>query len=258
VEIIDKIIKCEHKYLECFCLTTEQQDCIRFWDDLIPDCYSHNYTWVKSEKNDSILNQLVESEIDYSKSQHKNFCWLRCHTLVNKTVLESLCHTPEISMSGYYVFDISKILKLSHAAKCEVLKVNKPEMIEELLCHELKMEGDNPDIDFCTRKIYRHKDIYLADTNLNSYICYDIDGVVGSCDLFIFGDTAKIEDFSVLPQKQRKGYGTAILKTLINIAIEKNVNTIYLETDESGTAKTMFEKCGFTKVYEFIDLLFSL
>ena len=61
-----------------------------------------------------------------------------------------------------------------------------------------------------------------------------------------------------MPQKQRKGYGTVILNTLINIANEKNVNTIYLETDESGTAKKMFEKCGFAKVYEFTDLFFNL
>jgi len=258
MEIINKITKCEHEYLKCFSVTTEQQDYIRFRDDLIPDYYSHNYTWVKSAKDDSTLIQLIESELAYSKCQNKEICWLRCHTLVNETVLASLRQTPEISMSGYYVFDIIKIPALSHSAECKVLKVNKSEMVEELLCHELKMEGDNPDIDFCTRKIYRRKDIYLSDGGLDSYICYDNDGAVGSCDLFIFGDTVKIEDFSVLPQKQRKGYGAAILKTLINAAIEKNAATIYLETDESGTAKEMFEKCGFTKVYEFTDLFFYL
>ena len=235
-------------------MRNEQQDYIRFQDKLMPDAHSHNYTWVKRTKDDSAFIHLIESELTYSKGEGKNFCFLRCHSPVNKAVLESLHHVPEISTSGYYLCDISKTQVFPQVAECNILKVEKPEMIEELLRHDLKMEGDSPDIDFCTRRIYRRKDICLSNTGLNSYICYDNDGAVGTCDLFISGDTAKIEDFSILPHKQRKGYGTAMLKTLINIALEKNASTIYLETDEGDTAKEMFEKCGFTKVYEFTDL----
>jgi spore maturation protein CgeE len=76
--------------------------------------------------------------------------------------------------------------------------------------------------------------------------------------MFIYEDTAKIEDFAVTSQKQRKGYGTAILKALTEIALEKNVSVIYLETDEDDTAKEMYKKRGFYKVGELTDLIFKL
>jgi len=53
---------------------------------------------------------------------------------------------------------------------------------------------------------------------------------------------AKIENFAINPAYQRKGYGTTILKLLIDIAIKENCHTIYLVTDENYTAKEMYKK----------------
>ena len=75
--------------------------------------------------------------------------------------------------------------------------------------------------------------------------------------MFINNSIAKIEDFAVSPRHQRKGYGTTILKSLIEIALDKNVTIMYLETDEDGTAKEMYKKCGLFKVNDFTDLLFK-
>ena len=82
--------------------------------------------------------------------------------------------------------------------------------------------------------------------------------IIGSCDLFMYKVVAKIEDFAVIPTYQRKGYGTTILKALIDIAIKENCHTIYLVTAEDDTAKEMYQKIGFNKTGEKTDLFFKL
>ena len=256
---IDKIMKCENKYIECFSKATEQQDFIRYRDDLIPDMYYHNYTMVRSIKDDSALIRLIESEIAYSKNTGKDFCLIRCHIPVNDSIPALLSHKPEeVSKAGHYVFDISALPKLDNGMEYSILKVDKPEMLEDLLWLDLQQDEESLGRDFCTRRVYRRKDIYLSDEGMNAYICYENGEIIGTCNMFIYEDTAKIEDFCVTSQKQRKGYGTAILKTLIKIALEKNVTVIYLETDENDTAKEMYKKRGFYKVGELTDLLFKI
>ena len=130
-------------------------------------------------------------------------------------------------------------------------------MIDDLLTLDLEHDEESLGRDFCTRRVYRRKGIYLSNEGVDSYICYHDGKPVGSCDLFVHKDTAKIEDFAVSPNHQRKGFGTMLLKTLIEIALNKGVSVIYVEADEDDTAKEMYKKCGFYKVKEFMDLSFS-
>ena len=205
--------------------------------------------------DEQALIQIIESELAHSKDTGKNFCLLRCHVPVSEL---KLAYTPEVSVSGYYVFDISNLSNLN-GTECSVRRVDKPEMLEDILRMDLEHDEESLGRDFCTRRIYRRKDIYLSDGGVDSYICYNNAGeAVGSCDLFIYGDTAKIEDFSVSPQHQRKGYGTSLLKALIETAAARDVTAVHLETDEDDTAKEMYKKCGFYKAGEFTDLFFML
>ena len=255
--LIEKIKTCERKYLECFGKTISQENITRFSDNLIPDMYSHNCTWINSAKNNIALTQIIESEIKNSKSNGKDFCLIHCHIPNDETILSTLSTKPEASTMGCYVFDASHFSKIMGNTECCVLKVDKPEMVNDLLQIDLEFDGEALGIDFCTRRINRKKDVYLSNAGLDSFICFANNEVVGTCDIFFYEDTAKIEDFAVSPKKQGKGYGTAILKKLIEIAISKGISTIYLVTDESDTAKEMYKKLGFYKVYEHTELLFN-
>ena len=255
MNMLNKIIECEIEYLKCFCKASQQQDFIRFQDDLMPDYWSHNYTWIKNANDDTALLRLIESELSHMKSMGRDFCLLRCHIPVSHSVLALLSSKPEISMSGYYVFsDAYDLSKLDKVKDSSVVKVDKAEMLEDILKIELEYDGEN--VDYCTRKVYRRKDIYLSNDGVDSYVCYHNKKVVGNCDLFIHNGIAKVEDFAISPSCQRKGYGTTLLKTVIEIAFEKNAAIIYLETDEGDTAKDMFQKCGFHKINDFTDLSF--
>jgi len=131
-------------------------------------------------------------------------------------------------------------------------------MIDDILFSDLQFDEKTLGEDFCTRRCYRRGKVYVSDNGVNCYACYLNGNIVGNCDLFINNGVAKIEDFSVIPKYQRKGYGTTILKHLIDIAIKENCHTIYLVTDEDGTAKEMYEKIGFHKIGERRDLFFKL
>lgn len=67
----------------------------------------------------------------------------------------------------------------------------------------------------------------------------------------VAADGARLgEDFGVVPAMRGKGYGTALLYRLIDIAAENGASVIYLTTDEDDTAKDMYLKRGFEKVGE--------
>lgn len=80
---------------------------------------------------------------------------------------------------------------------------------------------------------------------------------VGNCDLFIQDGIAKIEDFAVNLDDQRQGFGTTLLKFIIQLALNQNCHTLYLVTDEEDTAKEMYQKLGFYKIGERIEYFFK-
>ena len=88
----------------------------------------------------------------------------------------------------------------------------------------------------------------MSNPSIESYICYYDGSPVGNCDLFLYDGLAKIEDFTVLPQYQHRGFGTAILKHLIGTAFDRGAGIVYLTTDEDDTPKEMYMKLGFEKV----------
>ena len=51
--------------------------------------------------------------------------------------------------------------------------------------------------------------------------------------------------------------GTAILKSMIETAIQQNCQLIYLVTDEEDTAKDMYQKLGFHKIAQRTDYFFK-
>jgi len=224
----------------------------------MPDMYHHNYTLVKRAKDDSALTAIIESEIGHRKNDNKDFCLIKCHIPVRESITSKLPYAPEVSALRYYVFDVSGLPNFKSTRECSVLKVDKPEMVDDLLRLELESDEDVLGRDFCTRRVNRRKDEYLADEGVDAYICYTDNEAVGKCDLFILGSVAKIEDFSVSPRHQRKSYGTAILKALIEIAVSKGVTAVYLETDEDDTAKEMYQKIGFSGIYRSTELFFKL
>ncbi|WIV13689.1 GNAT family N-acetyltransferase [Proteiniborus sp. MB09-C3] len=257
--LIDKkIIECELEYTKCFSEVYEDEEIIRFSDDQLYDMYYHNFTYIKKAMSDIELKRIIQNEISLRLSKKSNFCNIILNSAVSSSLLSMLKCKPEISINGYYSFDISNFSRLNALTDCTIKKVNNQEMIDDILFCDLQHDEEKLGKDFCTRRCYRRGRVYISDNGVNSYICHYNGYIIGNCDLFMHNGIAKIEDFAVIPTYQRRGYGTTILNELIDIAIKNNSHTIYLVTDEDDTPKEMYKKIGFNKIGERTDLFFKL
>ncbi len=249
------VIRCEHAYSKEFCTVYENDDLIRFTDVLLPKMRDHNYTYIK---NNDVLKNIIESEIELANSKGKDFLKIVFDADDDNLELPNLHANYNVDKMGYYCFDIANASNIKGEKTAVIKKVNQEKMIEDIIFCDLEFDGDLSRKEFHTKKNKRRGEVYLADNQLDAYICYDGDDVVGICDLFMYEKIAKIENFLVIPRYQRQGYGTFILKRMIDIALENGVELIYLITDEVDTAKEMYEKLYFDKVGEKVELVVHL
>ncbi|HSQ87542.1 GNAT family N-acetyltransferase [Romboutsia sp.] len=253
-----RILECEIEYYKCFSKYDENDDIIRFRDNQLPDMYYHNYTYIKKAMEEKKLLSIIENEISLRLLESSHFCNIILNSVVNDSLLSILEYKPQLSITGYYSFNISNFSNLNNLDSCTIKKVINQEMVEDILFCDLEHDEKKLGKDFCTRRCYRRGKVYTSDKGVDSYVCYHNGNIIGSCDLFIHNGVAKIEDFAVRPKYQRKGYGTSILKALIGTSIKENCHTIYLVTDEDDTPKEMYEKIGFHKVGERTELFLKL
>ena len=254
----EKIKNCEIAYYKCFAEAFESKNVIRFRDNLLTDMHYHNFTLIKRSDSDKELFHCIEDEIAWRRTEGEDFCNIIPNIPITANLLQRFKNTPQTTVSGYYAFDVRQFPEFRTKRDCLLTKVDHVKMLEDTLRLDIEEAGDNAVIDFCTRKVNRRGKVYLSNKGVDSYLCYEDNQVVGTCDLFIHENIAKIEDFSVSKAKQRQGYGTAILKSIMEIAINSGASMIYLLTHEEDTAKEMYLKCGFTKINEQTDLFFKL
>lgn len=254
----ERISDCEIAYANLFCQQYEDENIIRFRHPEIKDMYSLNYTFIKKKNKELKLRSLFEEEIAYCKAARESYCNVVINASIHSRILSYIKHPSVLTINGFYVFDPSKQDMLSDVSGLHVKKITELETLEEILKLDIDVDGPDADPEFCTRRLYGKSRVYLSNEGVDAYIAYFNGEVVGRCDLFIHDCAAKIEDFSIYTHHQKKGYGKAILKHLIQIALEKNCDLIYLVTDEMDTAKEMYLKSGFDRLTETSEVRFIL
>lgn len=254
----EAIMNCEIEYTKCFSTVYEDENILRFRDDMIKDMYSHNYTYFKRPYKELKLRSLIEEEIAVRKAEQSDFCNILTNSSVNYATLTYVKYESQMSINGFYQFDLKQMDRLKQLESVEVKRIDDVDRIEDILVCDLDADEARHGKDFCIRRCYRRGQVYIKDQGVDAYVAY-VDGqIVGCCNLFIHDGIAKIEDFSVIERHQRKGYGTSILKALISIALTSDCHTVYLVTDESDTAKEMYVKLGFSKIGETTGIMFKL
>lgn len=205
IMLIDmKIIDCELEYTKCFSEVYINEEIIRFCDDQLNDMYYHNFTYIEKAMSDIGLGRIIQNEISLRLSEKSNFCNIILNSVVSSSLLSMLKYKPEISINGYYSFDISKFSRLNAIPDCTIMKVDNLEMVEDILFCDLQHDGEKLGRDFCTRRCYRRGKVYISAKGINSYVCYHNGQIIGNCDLFLHQGVAKIEDFAVIPAYQHK------------------------------------------------------
>lgn len=252
----EKIAACEMAYAKQFCTVYEDENIMRFRHPEIKDMYSLNYTFIKKKEKELKTRSLFEEAIAFCKSSRETYCNVVANASLHPRVLSYIKYPSVLTINGFYVFDVTKYSGLSGVEGCEVTKVRDLNMMEELLKIDIDVDGPQADPEFCTRRLYGKSRVYLSEGGVDAYICHHNGEVIGRCDLFIHEGVAKIEDFSIYEKHQKKGYGKAILKHLIGLALEEGCDLIYLVTDENDTAKEMYVKSGFDRLTETTEVRF--
>ncbi|MBP3889011.1 MAG: GNAT family N-acetyltransferase [Cellulosilyticum sp.] len=256
-ELLQAILECEEAYLNCFCEKVKEENYIRYTDALLPDMYAYNFIEVGDKVTKETLKELIQAETQRSIDNKARFCKIKVPKYPQEPVVSCNGKSPEQETLGTYLCNLDLVKNWRQVTACEVKRIANGRQIEELIALDLIQDEATCGASFCKRRAIRKGQVYISDTGCDSYICYYDGKPVGSCDLFINRTIAKIEDFSVSPEYQRKGIGTTILKALVERAQEQGAKNVYLNTEEDDTAKEMYMKLGFTKVAEFYSLIWE-
>lgn len=258
LKIQEKIKHSEITYISCFSECFENEQIIRFRDSKMKDMHFHNSTNIKKTLSEDVLQQIIKEEIELNYKEGKDFCRITIDELPDEKCLERYHEKLEIEHYGNYVYIPMESPKWNTLNRYLIRKIADYSMVEDLVSLDLIQDSETYEKDFCQRRATRIGQASLSEIPVDTYICYDDKIPVGSCELFLYNGIAKIEDFAVSPEYQRRGIGTTILKYVIDIALLKKAEVIYLSADEEDTAKEMYKNLGFKKVSESYALLYKL
>lgn len=205
-----RIINCEMEYYKCFALSRINRDIIHCYDDKLKDMYYHNFTYISNIVPITNLEEIIKDEISKKKAQESDFCNILID--VDYRLLPTMIFDNPVSVTinGFYSFDLSNISILKTVDSVSMEQVTDKKRLEDVLYCDMQNDEIAVGKDFCTRRCYRRGEVYLSEKGVNSYVFYDKGTVIGVCDLFIHDKVAKIEDFAVIEQYQRKGFDTVI------------------------------------------------
>ncbi len=232
---------------------------MRFWDDQIQDMYTHNYTLIKH--NDECLVDLIIKELALCQKHNKNFLRVESNfPMETKDLLQlnGLPIKPDITQYDYMLINVDNFKSIKGNLDCHITKATQPKEISDGIQVDVQANTKSMGLDFAQRRIARKARLYPSSLPLDFYVCYHQDLPIGKCELMISKHIAKIEDFDILPDYQRKGFGSSMLKHLLRVSNEHGVPYTYLITDHADTAKEMYQKCGFEKIGTKTELFFDL
>ncbi|HYE10629.1 MAG TPA: GNAT family N-acetyltransferase [Patescibacteria group bacterium] len=254
---MNSIFNTEIEYVKCFSEYDEQQSIIRFWDDRLPDMYGCNYTFIKDKPNQDKLIELISNEITIRKFTNKKFLQIETNFVIEPEVINALPES-RVTIMDYMHIETDNYNRIKSREDALVLCATTEDILRDGIAVDL--QANIPVMgEFAKRRIARKSEVY-RDLNkaLDLYVCYDKGLPIGNCELFTLANIAKIEDFDIIEQYQRKGFGSTVLKHLLTHLYNNGIQDAYLVTDASDTAKDMYSKCGFKRISQKYQLFFSL
>ena len=95
----------------------------------------------------------------------------------------------------------------------------------------------------------------IADADSLLYLLEHSGAVIGSCTVDISTDDNYLYGLAIAPDQQQKGYGTYLVKAVINDLIRKNDKPFQIAVeDDNLIAKRLYENISFTKQTQVVYL----
>ncbi len=257
--MLKKMHDTEIEYVKNFSRSSEDNEIIRFWDDNLPDMYTHNFILIKNKFEIDHIKNIILNELEGRKKEGFNFLRVEFNFPIDNDNFEDFKIMPEITKYDYMYIDPEMGAGLTGNQECIIRKAVSETVLKDGIEVDILANEANTGKDFAEKRIYRKSKSYQKSSiNLDLYVCYNNGIPVGNCELLLYKNIAKIEDFDILENYQRRGFGTAVIKHLLKEAAEQKIDIVYLITDSDDTAKEMYKKCGFKKAGEKTELFFDI
>ena len=221
-------------YMENFCVIERNKDYISYRDDNYKIKYDYNKYEITNEENlDKVMKKI-------KKDNNRNFLELETSFRHNEdfpNMVESNCiilhsNIANIKLEAKY----SDVRLYEKCYRDDYLKFN----YDEDLRYDTAYAEVNGKFkaDQCENK----------PKSFRSFLVYDNNKLIGIVDTYQFMDTAYIENFVILEDYRKKGYGTSLFKGMLDKLEECGVHDVYLDADNDDTPKFMYKKWGFVEV----------
>lgn len=252
------LMDAELEYVRCFSNEIKTKEFSRFWDNELDDMYAYNLTVVHEYLSIEDINNIISKEVKYSKSLEKEFLVIEINGNVSEEFLHDLKLKPS-SVDKLYYMSIPTVeyKNIKFHGECRVEEVKTKDKFQEIIKLSILDNGSNWGKEFSEDRIRRKVKSYKANNSLKVFLCYKDSTPMGSCELLCHNKVAKIEDFGVSVKYQRKGFGKTMLRDMMKRANESEAEIAYVITDSNDTANDMYKKCGFKKIGEKTQLIFS-
>lgn len=257
--MINLLKQTEIEYIKCFSKETKTETSISFWDEKFEDFYGSNLTMLTKKSNEREIIEIINKEITLKRRENRDFLLFELDGEVTEEVIKHLSLWPSrIDKLDYMTIETKEYKNINYREDCLVKEVNNPNAINDLIRINILDYAQLVGKSYANRRIRRKVNVYKdLGNHLTSFISYLGNEAVGSCEILVNENIAKIEDFGILLPYQNRGVGKSILHKVLNDAHNKNVKIAYVVTESNGIAKEIYEKYGFKKVGEKTQLIFS-
>lgn len=250
---MNKLLEVEKMYTHQYANMKKESFYTIFDDPKIPGMYVHNFVFLDSFDQQAWI-KLFNEQIELRRSQRSDFFRAEYHQDIKIDFVDQFILKPSIDFYDLMSID-TKAYETLKDRECTIVKAIDEQVMADGRKVDIEANQEIMGRDFAIRRIDRKIDAY-QNSPIDFYVLYD-SMPIGNCEMYCFNGICKIEDFDMLPEYQKKGYGTAFLKHLLKEAYEKNNHTAYVVTDAEDTAKVMYKKCGFKKVGTKTELIFD-
>lgn len=229
----------------------------RYTDTLLPDMYHHNKIYIKQDTPRHKIEEIIKLELDRRQQQHHTFLQVEYEGRLKSVPDVGL--TPEIDILDYYYVSTSSSINLRTNPNTKLQRATDHNVMEDGCKIDILANQEAMGEDFANRRIHRKKLVYQdLNSPVTLYVVYDQNKVIGNIEYMEYGTVVKLEDFDIYTPYQRQGHGSSVIKQMMDLAIKRHMNGIYVITSDEDTAKSMYEKCGFQFVGQKTMLRYQL
>lgn len=236
---IHNILSTEIAYVSQFSNITRHNNYLIVKDDLQPDKYFHNYMMIFG-------SHVTEQQLRTYQSSLKSegFAIFRFEESNNQTF--SLLKSYQMETYGYFHAPIDSVqIKTPIPCKAEIVDPYNDEDFFQFLIQEDILYGEA----YARNNAIRQKCVLKTHSDNYFYLKLTVNGeIIGDVNACLHFNIAKIDDFNIKEEFQRKGYGSALMSALIDILKQRGITDVYLVTDMDDSVKDLYVRFGFSYI----------